>query len=47
MQAMATGGFAERVVIDQSQIVKIPADMDKDAEPPLVPLPDGEPGDRV
>lgn len=26
-QAMATGGFAERVVVDQSQIAAIPADM--------------------
>lgn len=30
-QAMATGGFAESVVVDQSQIVVIPADMPKDA----------------
>lgn len=30
MQALATGGFAERVVVDQSQIVKIPAAMPKD-----------------
>ncbi len=30
-QAMATGGFAEKVVVDQSQIVVIPADMPKDA----------------
>jgi len=29
-QAMACGAFAEKVVIDQSQIVKIPADMGKD-----------------
>lgn len=27
-QAMATGGFAERVVVDQSQIVRIPKEMD-------------------
>lgn len=30
-QAMACGAFAEKVVVDQSQIVKIPADMAKDA----------------
>lgn len=30
-QAMATGGFAEMVVVDQSQVVVIPADMPKDA----------------
>lgn len=30
-QAMACGAFAEKVVVDQSQIVKIPADMPKDA----------------
>ncbi|SEP72186.1 Zn-dependent alcohol dehydrogenase [Thalassovita taeanensis] len=30
-QAMATGAFAEKVVVDQSQIVKIPEDMGKDA----------------
>lgn len=30
MQALATGGFAERVVVDQSQIVNIPAAMPKD-----------------
>ena len=29
-QAMACGAFAEKVVVDQSQIVKIPADMGKD-----------------
>lgn len=29
-QAMATGAFAEKVVVDQSQIVKIPAEMGKD-----------------
>jgi Zn-dependent alcohol dehydrogenase len=30
-QALFTGAFAERVVVDQSQLVKIPADMPKDA----------------
>ena len=30
-QAMASGAFAEKVVVDQSQIVKIPADMPMDA----------------
>jgi len=30
-QAVYTGAFAERVVVDQSQIAKIPADMPKDA----------------
>ena len=30
-QAMACGAFAEKVVVDQSQIVKIPADMSKEA----------------
>ncbi|MEZ0467972.1 Zn-dependent alcohol dehydrogenase [Phaeobacter sp. SYSU ZJ3003] len=30
-QAVFTGAFAEKVVVDQSQIVKIPADMPKDA----------------
>ncbi|KIC12568.1 zinc-binding dehydrogenase [Leisingera sp. ANG-M1] len=30
-QAMACGAFAEKVVVDQRQIVKIPADMAKDA----------------
>ncbi len=30
-QAMACGAFAEKVVVDQSQIVTIPADMPKDA----------------
>lgn len=30
-QAVYTGAFAEKVVVDQSQIVKIPADMPKDA----------------
>lgn len=29
-QAMACGAFAEKVVVDQSQIVKIPADLGKD-----------------
>ncbi len=29
-QAMACGAFAEKVVVDQSQIVKLPADMEKD-----------------
>ncbi len=29
-QAMACGAFAERVVVDQSQLVHLPADMDKD-----------------
>ena len=29
-QAMACGAFAEKVVVDQSQIVKIPADMSKE-----------------
>ncbi|MBE1283815.1 MAG: alcohol dehydrogenase catalytic domain-containing protein [Rhodobacteraceae bacterium] len=29
-QAMACGAFAEKVVVDQRQIVKIPEDMDKD-----------------
>ncbi|MCA0873532.1 alcohol dehydrogenase catalytic domain-containing protein [Seohaeicola saemankumensis] len=29
-QAMCCGAFAEKVVVDQSQIVKIPADMSKD-----------------
>ncbi|MBU2359563.1 MAG: alcohol dehydrogenase catalytic domain-containing protein, partial [Alphaproteobacteria bacterium] len=28
VQAMDSGAFAERVVVDQSQIVKLPADMD-------------------
>ncbi len=31
MQAMACGGFAEKVVVDQSQVVAIPHDMAKDA----------------
>lgn len=31
LQAMECGAFAEKVVVDQSQIVKIPADMPKDA----------------
>ena len=30
-QALFTGAFAEKVVVDQSQLVKIPADMPKDA----------------
>ncbi|MEO1362738.1 MAG: alcohol dehydrogenase catalytic domain-containing protein, partial [Pseudomonadota bacterium] len=30
-QAMACGAFAERVVVDRSQVVKIPDDMPKDA----------------
>ena len=30
-QAMACGAFAERVVVDQSQIVQIPSDMAMDA----------------
>lgn len=30
-QAVFTGAFAEKVVVDQSQIVKIPSDMPKDA----------------
>ena len=30
-QAMASGAFAEKVVVDQSQVVKIPADMPMDA----------------
>lgn len=30
-QAMATGGFAEKVVVSQNQVVKIPQDMPKDA----------------
>ncbi len=30
-QALACGAFAEKVVVDQSQIVKIPADMAKDS----------------
>ena len=30
-QAMATGGFAEKVVVDQSQVVKISPDIPKDA----------------
>ncbi|MEO1638546.1 MAG: Zn-dependent alcohol dehydrogenase [Pseudomonadota bacterium] len=30
-QAMYTGGFAEKVVVDQSQIVKLPADMGMEA----------------
>jgi len=30
-QAMACGGFAEKVVVDQNQVVTIPADMPKDA----------------
>ncbi len=30
-QALATGAFAEKVVVDQSQVVVIPADMPKDA----------------
>ncbi|HCI09065.1 MAG TPA: zinc-binding dehydrogenase, partial [Sulfitobacter sp.] len=30
-QAMATGGFAEKVVVDQRQLVKISHDIPKDA----------------
>ncbi|MEM8692148.1 MAG: alcohol dehydrogenase catalytic domain-containing protein [Pseudomonadota bacterium] len=30
-QAMATGGFAERVVVDQRQVVRVPDDIPKDA----------------
>lgn len=30
-QAMATGGFAEKVVVDQNQVVRISADIPKDA----------------
>ncbi|MDU8925966.1 Zn-dependent alcohol dehydrogenase [Alisedimentitalea sp. MJ-SS2] len=29
-QAMACGGFAEKVVVDQSQLVKLPSDLEKD-----------------
>lgn len=31
VQAMATGGFAERVVVDQSQVVVLPKDIEMDA----------------